>query len=405
MDPFTGLPASIRLDIARSIPDLGSLHSLRCASPAFAALLQEEGLGAEIAEAIISSGSLAAANQELARLTCMALAHPASSWPALLGTIQGDVYTLAMAGPLPRNVPASAVLRLLPLAKSVHRAAHRCLHTLMQRCLALGPQRPVDRKFNYHRHKFWSGRGPVGKPYEPPPIPPGEPAEVDAGGIIAPPEWVEEQRTFDGAWRLAYFCVVLDNAARTWHSEDLLILQGLGAVGMWQAFAGARRDVGSRSLDYLQTLADPGVSTPHAIPQPNNPPPPTPRLAEVYAIIPEQPWPCCLPRTMDEGWEPGPSGLGALHAGYSFFRKLTVVHHSPLRRVDIAPFRFLGFELWEERRLVAIGVFSDDGMIQARYGGNGNLARFSDMYAWMSLLSAEQIEEVVAEQRRLWPAL
>lgn len=43
----------------------------------------------------------------------------------------------------------------LVLAKTVHHAAHRCLHSLLQRFIMLRPCRPNNAKFNIKTLQFW----------------------------------------------------------------------------------------------------------------------------------------------------------------------------------------------------------------------------------------------------------
>lgn len=395
-DPFSDTPFPALVLIAKSVPDLASLHSLRSASPTCAALFTlDDCLGAEIVEVVVST-NMANCSQKIIHIIWELLRHPTTTWSATreLGRFWLSPYAnheLRQIQPASPN--RESTLRLLSLAKVVHCAAHRCLHTLLQRCLALRPRRPVDSKLNLRRMKFW--KESRHNPFEPPPEPLSEPVGRDVAAAAGPLEWVEEQRALKGAWKLALINVVRDIAAAQWPSEDYQQLSGISVVETWRAFNDQGAFAG-RCL--LPTILDVGTASSLISA-------PAPTLADVFESAPSCSQANCSVNKScsDPAWEPGPSGLGASCSVHRIYIYGNSLPYSPLRTFSFEPFISLGVYIWEKHRLVSMGLLYSHADVRTRFGGRHHLAEHSELYVWRSLLTAERLKALEESQRAEWP--
>lgn len=445
MDPFSRLPFPLLMMIVKDVPDLLSLHSLRCASPAFADLFLDADLGLEIVDAVISA-SLAPLTQDVVRLACLSIGQPPASWDSLLRLcteIRVRDQTLAQAAAVVApDLSAASVRRLLALACAVHAAAYRCLGTVLARCQALRPRWPIDPKYTLHPQQFW--RHSRGKPYEPLPPIADEPIPLDPVAVAdtSPLCWVEVQRALYGAWRLACLNVVRSALLANLPVEESVVLSTadegplpsliLGPLPFWETLGLPLMSQVFTTNEYFQTLlddetteedlvshqpVDPDVDNPDEAPPPTpvDEEPPTistcPRLADVFpaaaasttlaaASVPYHFADDVLP--MPSTWEPGLSGLGADQWSPAFMNICRVAHWSPLRHTEVRPFRALGFFLWEKPRMVASGFCCDDDTRITRFGDKALLVQCSYLYTWRSLLTSAQMATLEDRQRRAW---
>ncbi|QPG95360.1 hypothetical protein C2857_000269 [Epichloe festucae Fl1] len=149
MPPLEEVPSPVLILIAKSVPDLVSLHSLRLASPVCAALLSDVPIGAEIVDEVASL-SMAKYNWDIFGYVWQLLQEAESTQTEPIGAIK-----------IPTPHPtAESTLQLLALARVVHDTAHRCLHTLLRRLVALQPRRLIDITFDLRRQRFWKPSNP-----------------------------------------------------------------------------------------------------------------------------------------------------------------------------------------------------------------------------------------------------
>src|SRR4051812_16170474 len=151
------LPTEILIEILKALPGLHDLHSIRCASPAAAALLQTDAFAAEIVSAIIST-NLRTSTQAIIHIIARLLWGPdpsninLESYELLCQALDGAGIPESGRGPpndepwrYPQlKTPAAPILRLLSLAKPARRLGHMCFHTLLSGVLAAPRRRPVD---------------------------------------------------------------------------------------------------------------------------------------------------------------------------------------------------------------------------------------------------------------------
>lgn len=405
MDPFAELPTEILVAVAQKIPDLGSLHNFRSASPAVASLIHGDGYAARITESILST-YLPRETREVVRTLAFVLWAPCSenpppdSWSAFSGLYH--ILPIGHAAPpvseaLPRNMPSLVLCHVLALSKHVHRIAHGCLHTLMGRLLSLRPRRPTHPRFNYRRSSFWRSfdrdtRRP--KPYEPPPRPPSEPAEPNAllaGKATAPFSWIEEQAALNGAWRLALVSVLhgyVDSPQCTWPIEDEVKLKNLSPIEFWDLLIGSTSEA---VMEYVRAVS--GYIGSKA------------GSSHLLSNQAGTTWNCCMAiqSAPDDGRVHDKSRFGQVSAGFSFFRDARSMPYSPLREVDFGVFRQYGFGFWAAQRMMALGLLPDPQMLQERFAGNWQNQEHSIFFAWHSILTAQELADLEDTQRARWP--
>lgn len=392
MDPFSRLPFHALLSIAKSAPDLASLHSLRCASPAVADLFRDSRLAAEIMEPVLTN-SLAPAVCALVRALCSVLWHPPRSMFEVMQTspMRREVAEV----PLPLNVPGQHLMRLLALATVVRAAACRCAGTLFFRSLATPPQRPNARHLDARRKSF---RYTPYRPHHKEPVKAlvGESnADADAAVANQPLSWVEEQRILFGMWQLALILVIShiirsNPAVRANPRNNVKLCDPLR---MWWDLKGP---VPYHSY-YLQTVLDmPHEGFDFELVGQGPVPSSMPRLASLYSPAPALlSGPCtCLGRPPLESWSP------AQHSpGYQRYSEFTTLPGSPLRAAPAAPFARLGFLVWDRWRLEAMGFLSSYATVQQRFNGEEHAATYSDAYSWYFVLSPSQVRRIQKRQK------
>lgn len=380
MEAFEKLPSEILVVIVKSAPDLATLHSLRLASPACAALLADQNTGYSIVETV-ATASLAKDNQIIFGYIWELLQRPEHTWSKAPDPTDRNAR-FCIASRFVASLPtAESTLRLLALAKVVHGAAHRCLHTLLQRFTALRPKRPSPEhpNFNLRRQRFW--KYSRDRPFQLPIEPPSEPVDINLEEAAAPLKWVEEQRALYGAWQLALFAVVREKpVADAWPPSEAQLghLDAVKHAAPW----------GLNELP--QTLLDKdGTSSSPSQPQ---------RLSDVFPLAPACDEMCCLVKQSD------PGGLQFSYPPRALFSYALICPWSLLKAASFGPFRVLGFTIWEERRFVAMGLLynHDSDIVQSQFSGRGRLAELSDMYAWKSVLIPAQLEALEAAQYAEW---
>lgn len=369
MDSFKKIPPEVLFVIAKQVPDLACLHSLRVVSPAWAALLSDQRLGCEIVEAV-ATASLDDSNRSTFGLIWQLLQRPESvQYTAPDWTWKGQTTVPHVDAAL---LPApESTLRLLALADVVHHTAHRSLHTFLPRFTALRPQRPKDPSFDL-RQQLMRMKMQQNYTYKPP----SEPIDINLDVTAAPPSWHEEQRALADAWRLALYSVVREQKEmNAWSSDE-------------------------EQRQFLGSLMPKKQHRPRALPRvdaapPSSPSPPQ-RLSKAFLSAPACDETCRLVRERPH--------LPQFHVcNLAWDRHFTLLQKrrwSLLGGASIESYRELGFDIWDESRLAALGLFhsKDMDIVQSTYKGQLELAEHSDIYAWRSLLTQSQIEALMSTQ-------
>ena len=193
-------PPEILLQIAKSVPDLRSLHHLALALPSIYRLWISHG--SEILREVTSNRSVTTPQvRDLILLVALLRSGemPVWSFDTFLERFVRPTMVLNSAPESPCSIPTptSCPLSVLGTAGRMYHLTHSCLEYYLERLREVQPrlQRPVDQGFDYE--------APYG-PHEM--MVPGWLREVE--GIfyetpcMEPPSWIEEQVVFRAFWRL-----------------------------------------------------------------------------------------------------------------------------------------------------------------------------------------------------------
>ncbi|KAK1241200.1 hypothetical protein MKX08_001174 [Trichoderma sp. CBMAI-0020] len=379
-DPFSKLPLSALIAIAKDMPDLASLHSFRLVSPACAAVFMEPKMGAKIVE-LVARRNLDYMNQKVFGYIWALLQKPESKWPIALGRpfpISPMYVTRSWLG---SSTPTTeSTLRILVLGKTVHDAAHRCLHTLLQRFTALRPWRPDNAKCNLKNLQFW--RYSPNTPFRPPPELEGQLAGINLEAAAGPLEWFEEQNAVYGAWLLALYGIVRETP------EPYIWPPPRSTAGHIKAL---QLEKSSRAIEMPQVLL--GRSATPTAPIPHRP------LSTFY------PWgPTCSESgcSIARQWFPGPEHLQITSRGKHFLGDARETPWSAIRAAPIGPFRALGFSIWGEYRFINMGLLTGTRDLAMNFANAADVAECSDWYAWKSVLTLPQLEALKDAQYDAW---
>ncbi|OAA58528.1 hypothetical protein SPI_06601 [Niveomyces insectorum RCEF 264] len=438
-DPFARLPTELLLHVLKDLDDLAVVHSLRCASPAAAAVFQSDRLAVEILEAVLAK-SLGRRLHVLVRATCLLLARPPTSWTAFWDNLQataaewppyvGGVGRGVEYRPLAYGDASAADVRhLLALASAVYAAVNRCLHTLLARCAQLRPRRPCDPAFNWRLWQYWCSL--AGEPDVPANPIPDEPV-CDASAMVAaaapPVLWVEAQRALHAGWQLAFYSVL--RAALASESADTrrratattpTNMAGVAvnvAANVYADFKPGHDPLESplllwrrmyrvvyRDVRGLETLVEADTARYHRpVRLPAPPGPPCLRLADAFPEARAAP---VFDYTghaapMPRDWYRHPDGLGAIQKPSVFANVVRFSHWGPLQDAHPELFRRLGAYIWEHPRMVALHLVSGEATRKSRFGGNPCLTEYSDVYTWHSLLTDEERLAVQTFRRAIY---
>ncbi|KAL1999083.1 hypothetical protein VTN02DRAFT_5072 [Thermoascus thermophilus] len=427
MDPFRTLPAPVLEMILELVDDLPALHNLHDASPAVASLLHEDGVAPVIVEAIISR-SIPWHTRHLIRRTALIRWNAdddnggppvPSSWDAFVGAYmwtedddscrhEGDRH------PLPKAIPPSIICRILSLASKVRRLAHRCIHEMIDRCMALEPSRLLDPTCQFRGHG--GGSEPPGERFQP----------MDVG----PPSWVEEQRVCRAIWRLIMFFELRDAVVGTrtkqarwcWPEKDVHRLRTLQYDDFWKPSVSAC----VHQMHELKTVAEClfSLTSPAATASTDRYPcflsttsttttttTPAEKSSRVCSRCPPtfEPKPA-RERTWgqsehDLNWSGSP--------GFHFVvLNLGGIPQSHLRYVELRVFRRFGFAIWDWRRMEALGFLKapSGNRDEEEEGGEGEshpnapVSESDAYFRWRSILTEAELEEVKRRRKHYWPS-
>ncbi|KAL2020403.1 hypothetical protein VTK56DRAFT_8446 [Thermocarpiscus australiensis] len=356
------LPAELLIKVLRLSPDLTALHSLLLASPAITRVFSQAAR--DITDAVVSA-SLPLPTQAAvgAVMRIRASAHDCRS--------AADVSILAQEKdprPLPSAAATPALLRrFVALAHEIHVLAHACLENYIDRCLALRPARLRDPNFRYPgTGTAWLAR-PEGEPYE---VPAQE-----------PPSWIEEQRVLRDMWLAQVFYET--QLARLkgrlgWTEGEMRVLEGLSAVDFYH-LSGYRREQMLTVVDFLDRRScERRARSPPAFRMPQ----PRAKEGNFHLVCSPEP---VFASSKEDKWGQGPAHLDRAPMAWVFQRRLAADWRSPLRCITFEPYRAYGFAIWDHKRLVSLGFFSED---KAR----ALMEPCGLYFTWRSILTDEEIE-------------
>lgn len=391
MDPFSRLPWFILRDILSHLPDLPTLHRLYSASHAVATFLQENGTFPDIVEAIITrpmreNGLLPQVQFSIRilvfiwwRILCSD-SEDRCPLPRSYSTILEDLkesreYEMKQQNygtrALQRSTPSIVLCRLLMFMTRLRQITHACFHALIANCMAL----KIEHLPKNHESYFCiqpvvdRSRRPKGQPYIP----------VNIGS----PTWLEEQRLILAILRVALFFAFRDAASvhgiLETDEETLRLLQDYQAGTFWdQIFQRgtyyAQKEQIHTVLLWMSKQAggeDKIESWISSCP-----------LSEHLSY-------CCPEFTpmMEERIKTEKS----MH-GHRYTCGMLCLHfcrnapRTPLRCVDYSFYRPFGVVFWDEARMDALG-FPERKNMSAMW------------FAWSSILTEEQWEQMMEQQR------
>lgn len=380
IDPFSRLPLSALITIAKGMPDLASLHSFRLISPACAAVFMEPKIGAHIVE-LVARKDLDYMNQKLFGYIWALLQYPESKWPKALGPpfkISPMYVTRSWLG---SSTPTTeSTLLILVLAKTVHDTAHRCLHTLLERFTALRPWRPENAKCNLKRLPFW--KYSPNTPFRLPPEREGQLAGINLKAAAGPLEWFEEQNVVYGAWLLALYAVVRETPEPYIWPPPRSTAKHLKVLQL---------DKSTRAVEMPQVLL--GRSSTPTSPILHRP------LSSFFPWAPSCSQTGC---SIAPKWLPGSGHLHIISRARHFWINARDTPWSAIRAAPIGAFRALGFSIWGEYRFIYMGLLTSSHDLAKNFANAADVAECSDWYAWKSVLTLPQLEALKDAQYDDW---
>lgn len=399
MDPFTTLPECILLDILCLLPDLPTLHRLSQSSRAVANFLWHTEAFPKVVESITAHSDRAEGNDSKVQFYLRTLVF--IWWRAstdttanaddddddddnpLPSSYEEVAYFIGKSSPtghalsrsrgfadgsLPRSTPPRVLYRLLELATQLRQKAHACFHDWMARCMALKPERleNLDEEFS----PVYCHPRPRGIPFTP----------IDIG----PPSWLEEQRLIRAILRYIFFWEIRDAVLRgilpaDKNNPDLPLFERNGIEAFWcgttistqvprlSTYHGTQFKA---VLSWLQLKLPVGPEYLYCCPEL------TPLSAKQLSF----------PDELQMSFVPGYTWMKNLNKGLS-----------PMRNLDCSIFQQLGFDFWDEERMVALGFMVP---LNGRNTLPGSHRDKKDLYfRWSSILTESQWIRSIQQQQ------
>ncbi|KAK9419931.1 putative F-box domain-containing protein [Seiridium unicorne] len=351
-DSLHQLPNEILLDIIKLSPDFSSLWSIINTSPRLAALFGSHAL--EITETVLVR-TVPIPTQTLLR----AVLHLRfSTFNVSLTHAISLPTTLAFSSPV--SVDEAKVFNFVRSAHKIHVLAHKCIDFYIQRCMTMNFARLANSTFSYHS---------TDPPLQPRlKRPEGIPYQPDNTG---PPLWVEEQRVILNLWRLEYHAELkntLSSGLMEWPAEDLKALEDSRPPDFFNLKSWHREEVLTVS-EYIETLSGQKNDHPH------------PSHLETPTIVDRFDFTCAGKPSGGQGiW--GSSSLTTPPVGWKFVKLMSRDYKvSPLPGITFERYRKFGFAVWDQRRLVDLGLWPSEKMLPAN----------SEYYfRWRSILNEEE---------------
>ena len=344
-DPFTTLPAPLPLLIIEKIEHLPTLHHLLQASPTVSFIFSRDY--ARIIEGIVSKYS--AWVQGLISIILKLREGDRESLVELTGSdkrlewfLQANLPSENLPPQYKQNTPTSlySARGLLRTADTIQKLANRFLETHLRRTHAVMSLYSIGQRQKAILDRSGATTNDT-------------PAEFSH---FATPSWLEEQRVLKSLWRLQLYIDVL--AIRLPHfaapSDDKVakMLRYLGP-GRLCSFS---RESEFQELDYvhehiIQNVDCSGCYSDFS------------RFLEVLPRLKASRVPTPV-SYMDPGIDPhfyipADRATAKQAPGAQFLYLARHVTDCPLRGLDTRPFRYLGFGVWDLRRIVALGLLPD----------------------------------------------
>ncbi|KAH7419224.1 hypothetical protein BKA64DRAFT_11151 [Cadophora sp. MPI-SDFR-AT-0126] len=382
-------PPEILLQIAKSVPDLRSLHHLALALPSIYRLWKSHG--SEILREVASNRNVTTPQvRDLILLVVLLRSGemPVWSFNTLLERFVRPtmVFNNPPESPCSIPTPTSCPFSVLGTAGRMYFLTQSCLEYYLERLRVVQPrlQRPVDQRFDYE--------APYG-PYEM--MVPGWLREVD--GVfyetprMGPPSWIEQQVVLRAFWRLQLLYELRRAAKESrldhWSESDVSRTTNLQLDELFPCVH-PHMTTYHEIVSVQEYLQESGGSDHHSQEGP----------AEAQmglAEIPEDAWHIVLASGTVRRLEYSPKDLlkrGQVHLA---LHGLITRDESPIKGIAFSTFRRLGFAFWDDQRLATLKLA--DGPLE-----RGQAAMFTKRpsqfwFSWRSLLSEQELAAVVKE--------
>lgn len=349
MDPFNLLPPPLMLAILKIIPDLSSLRHFIKASPVAAGTFDE--LYDEILGAVLATSQHAQVQREIRRVIAVRSDYFISVRGRKSARELEDALN-ACECPNPPIIKSSArseaAHSVLEAAYQIQCFTESFFETYLDRVKALRPSHLLDPQFRYSNSNKACLEHPEGRRYEP--------ALLDA------PSWIEIQRISRAFWRTQLSCDLVEyrlflrekgspkdvqrqltseNPRQVWAELEPLEL------APWEL------DEINCVYDYLDEI---GASNAPTSLNPQE----TVNLPSIkHSATPWMHQAVPLDTEADHLWSQCTAALGCPSIGYCFFHRYArKIPNSPLQGTSFAPFRRLGFGIWDLKKLSALGVMN-----------------------------------------------
>jgi hypothetical protein len=373
MDPFSNLPPEIILTIMKLTTNLSSLRNFVRAFKSVSFVF--DGFSVEIIEHQLSCSP----SDQIAQLI-RAVASVRSGlkmYGTLQEFIESHLKDRACAIPIPINdeTPTPVLQSLLDSAYDIHSLATSFLHTYLDRLNKIKPSRLLDPKFEFKlQQESWG----------PNKIPPHVRYEPKIGG---PPTWSEAKRVYRALWRLQLF-FDLQNTPQNcpWSTSDLKLCQLWGEGSRhWKL------DEIECVYNYLLEIADDASW--------GGPRPGTPR--QLIRLPPGD----CIDITVQSALEsPQKDEIldqwrnfelmderNSAHYWFWLVQNSHTVSPHPFNWTTFRTFLRFGFGIWDNKRLLSLGMISGTRDWDVRIPGrkrwtwNRQLSHDDAIFRWWSL--------------------
>jgi hypothetical protein len=395
MDPFTRLPWFALKNVLSSLPDLFSLHSLYSASPGVAAFLSENNdLFAQIINVIMARPSrdrgLLPYIRDLVRLVILLWSRQSIGTDAVHSYAE-IIVSLRHVGErppreefpvlkaIPSSTPSAVLFKLLDLVTQLRCVAHKCFHSMIDKCLELPiehlPQRDFTAQGKGMRVGKYRNEGP---PTDPSQRPQGIPyVPVNIGPLTR----LEEQRLIGSLLHIVVFyelrAVYTESPTIPEISQHADVLLVGNVASFWERFELSYTSLPEQLKTVLLWLDEQAGGRENVL-----------SWLRSFACCEERH--CCqqyiLAAGDQEQWdETKCSIMYGKSRGYDCLWRSKVSVHSPIRHMELSTFRPYGLVFWEKSRLEALG-----------YPTEGNPMPL--WFALSSIFSEQDWEGVISQQ-------
>ncbi|CAI9629820.1 unnamed protein product [Alternaria burnsii] len=380
-DAFGRLPEELRIQIIKSSPDPWSLWSLTHASPVMGGVLDRYPL--EILEVVLDAAVPTTTRRLMYALLKVRLQRfPASLAEAKEVAIAEVTEVTDDMRSFPLDRAAEAVRYLLATAENVHTWSHACLEHLIQKSLDMRPSTIIEQG---RSSSLWEifGNAESRKDFLP--------------QCTGPPSWVEEQRMMKAFWRLQFILELQDagNKGRLsshWSGQEVDVLSNINVDCFYvhRSYIGPTHFEGHQILTASEFLGAVTSGTITSVEAFDNDAYGLPTIH--WTRVPAPRCSCAQPLFFERNSKQDrfQQGIEHLEGPPRSITMWNLMSSEPLDgqpylwNIPFDPFRKFGFAIWDNQRMVDLGMRS--GNPRSLLG-----AYPRDCFRWWSILTEEEI--------------